>query len=464
MFLMRVFGRNAFHILFFLLSVSLISVNSEAHDNIYVHPYIAEQAFYVWPNDTDHEIYSYLGPGYRDTGYSCDNAKQGNRITEGAKEEDDYDPYADVCVNDPSALLYGYYHHFYNSDISGDYNGLFDAYGALYYARIYWQRALNHYDDNRGLSYWYLGRIAHLLADASVPAHVLRDPHFPGNNDSYEDHVKTNYESWSAQDARNLGDMPEYSSLGQLFSNLAQRAQYFPSDDKDGNTSNTSPSWFEGWPDTAGWRIEAYDRYIALENRQKIGDHMMPLAIQYTADLYRLFWRQVHPGETDFAGSPRSGSEPLTVSFTNLSTYDATSWAWDFGDGSTSSTKNPAHTYETPGYYTVTLSATGADGTVKITKNNYVNVGSCENGHMRISGVIHDYPTLQEACDTLADDDLAQMHAFVFSEDIVFQNNVSVILKGGYNCDYSSNPGFTTISGSLTIKAGTITVDKLIIK
>ena len=39
-----------------------------------------------------------------------------------------------------------------------------------------------------------------------------------------------------------------------------------------------------------------------------------------------------------------------------------TSWAWDFGDGNTSTLQNPVHTYTSPGVYTVTLTATNAYG------------------------------------------------------------------------------------------------------
>jgi PKD repeat protein len=465
----RQFCIKSYLVIPILLVVCLLPACLYAHDSINVHPFIAEQAFNLWPDDTSHEISTYLGPGYRDSGSDCNSAKQGDKITEGAKEEDDYDPIADICVNDLSSGLYGYYHHFYNPDIPGDNNGLFDQSGALYYAKLYWQRALDNYDNvsTRGTAYWYLGRIAHLLGDSSVPAHVLRDTHVPViEPDSYEDHVKTNYTNWNSQQAKNLGDLPDYATLDELFYNLAQRTQYFPSDDFDGNTSNTSDDWFTGWPNPSGWRkcnLFGLNCYIENANLNTIGGKLMPLAIQYTAVLYKIFWKQVHPNEADFTGSPASGATPLTVSFLNLSTYDATSWAWDFGDGSASSEINPMHTYTTPGYYNVSLHATGTGGTVTKTKNNYVNVGACANGHIKIGDVISNI-TIQQAHNSLSNGDTMQAHAYVFSEDLLLQNDTSVTLKGGFNCDYSSNTGFTTVSGSLTIKAGTVTIENLIIK
>ncbi|HHB79370.1 MAG TPA: PKD domain-containing protein [Saprospiraceae bacterium] len=53
-----------------------------------------------------------------------------------------------------------------------------------------------------------------------------------------------------------------------------------------------------------------------------------------------------------------TGTSMLTANFTNTST-DATSFAWDFGDNTTSTETNPSHTYIADGTYTVCLIATG---------------------------------------------------------------------------------------------------------
>jgi PKD repeat protein len=49
-----------------------------------------------------------------------------------------------------------------------------------------------------------------------------------------------------------------------------------------------------------------------------------------------------------------------TVSFNNAS-QNATTYSWDFGDGQTSTSVNPTHTYQTNGSYTITLTASNAD-------------------------------------------------------------------------------------------------------
>lgn len=55
-------------------------------------------------------------------------------------------------------------------------------------------------------------------------------------------------------------------------------------------------------------------------------------------------------------------SDQLAYDFFDLSSNNPTQWAWDFGDGSTSTSQNPSHEYETPGLYTACLTASSLCG------------------------------------------------------------------------------------------------------
>ena len=51
-----------------------------------------------------------------------------------------------------------------------------------------------------------------------------------------------------------------------------------------------------------------------------------------------------------------------TATFTDISMNDPSGWAWNFGDGTTSTLQNPVHTYAQSGTYTACLTATSACG------------------------------------------------------------------------------------------------------
>lgn len=77
---------------------------------------------------------------------------------------------------------------------------------------------------------------------------------------------------------------------------------------------------------------------------------------------------------TDFVGVPTDGEAPLTVQFNDTSLGIPTSWAWEFGDGTNSTERNPVHVYEKPGVYTVSLTASNIVSSQKKTKENYITV------------------------------------------------------------------------------------------
>jgi len=109
---------------------------------------------------------------------------------------------------------------------------------------------------------------------------------------------------------------------------------------------------------------------------------------QMWTDCWLSRWDQ--PPAADFSGNPTSGQVPLTVYFTDLSTGSPTSWSWTFGDGGTSTAQNPSHQYTADGSYTVSLTATNANGSDNETKSNYVTVASggssCHVGSIALVG------------------------------------------------------------------------------
>ncbi len=76
----------------------------------------------------------------------------------------------------------------------------------------------------------------------------------------------------------------------------------------------------------------------------------------------------------DFDAEQKSGSATFTVDFTDQSTSSPDSWLWEFGDGASSASQNPSHTYETPGFYDVTLTVENYQGESSTTKEDFIEV------------------------------------------------------------------------------------------
>jgi PKD repeat protein len=80
--------------------------------------------------------------------------------------------------------------------------------------------------------------------------------------------------------------------------------------------------------------------------------------------------------KADFSASPRQGTAPLTVQFTDESTGNPTSWAWDFdNDGNIDSEEaDPIWVYNDPGQYTVCLTISDGTETTTHCDENFIIV------------------------------------------------------------------------------------------
>ncbi|MFI9486516.1 ThuA domain-containing protein [Promicromonospora sp. NPDC052451] len=115
-----------------------------------------------------------------------------------------------------------------------------------------------------------------------------------------------------------------------------------------GNGNAEVQQWMDAkfGPDGALYLLDYGGGFFSLTNSQKL------VRISYTGG----------PPTPLPAGAGASvQSDPLTVAFTG-SDSGGVSYAWDFGDGTTSTEADPRHTYARVGSYEATLTVTYADG------------------------------------------------------------------------------------------------------
>ena len=68
------------------------------------------------------------------------------------------------------------------------------------------------------------------------------------------------------------------------------------------------------------------------------------------------------------------------------------------------------------------------------------------------------YSSLQAAYDNADGGETIQSHDAVFTEDIAFDLDKSVFFEGGYDCDYTSVTGKTTVYGNMSVSNGMVTI------
>jgi hypothetical protein len=168
--------------------------------------------------------------------------------------------------------------------------------------------------------------------------------------------------------------------------------------------------------------------------------------------------------KTNFNASSTYGQGPIYICFTDTSINNPTSWLWNFGDGSTSTLQNPCHMYKSVNPFTVTLTTTGPDGPLTMTKSNFVTVTPCGNDPVVINGTsVHD-TSIQNVYNIATDNAVIQTQALDFHQSLNLQRTPPVKLQGGYGCDYLSDPGFTSIYGTVTVGGGAVTIENLIFR
>lgn len=122
-------------------------------------------------------------------------------------------------------------------------------------------------------------------------------------------------------------------------------------------------TWDTSWsinPTTTNTWMDDGTYSVALQVKDSYNETDTDQATVYVRDL---------PPTVEFTWSPEPQDEGSPVQFNDLSASypDAiASWSWNFGDGGTSTNRNPNHTYGDNGIYAVTLTVADDDGSLDV--------------------------------------------------------------------------------------------------
>ena len=128
--------------------------------------------------------------------------------------------------------------------------------------------------------------------------------------------------------------------------------------------SVSSPTWNPSNDGLANVRTDMLVRRSS-DNALAAGTHGRGL-------FYSTGFTSTAPLNAAFTPDKTSGVFPLTVQFNDRSTGAPTSWAWDFGDGSSGTEQSPSHIYTSTGQFNVSLSVGDGTNSDAVTKNNII--------------------------------------------------------------------------------------------
>jgi PKD repeat protein len=169
---------------------------------------------------------------------------------------------------------------------------------------------------------------------------------------------------------KNLSDVSNWTYIGSTsISNRYTRIYPINNNLVLFSRSGYIDSYVKNLSDSSNWSY-----YTNTSNTSFVGVSALSYDNLYYAGRDRVFNVSFNYPVSSFTTNTTSGTEPLSVAFTDSSTNTPISWLWQFGDGTANeTTQNVTHTFTTHGTYQTNLTTTNADGS-NLSSNTQITV------------------------------------------------------------------------------------------
>ena len=144
------------------------------------------------------------------------------------------------------------------------------------------------------------------------------------------------------------------------------------------------------------------------------------------------------------------------------------------GTTTTGSSGSYSFTGLSSGTYTITPSLSGytfspsnivlSVSSENVTGENFTGTQSitCTNNPIMLAGTTNTFSTLTAAFTGILNGTIIEMEGVSVTDSPIFnQQNVSITLRGGYDCSFTVQSSYSTLVGTLTVRNGTVTVSNL---
>lgn len=275
--------KNIIMIYMYLIFVLMLNLSAEERFSLKAHSAIVLHSLEYTESEVKKEAEKYMD-------FLLSGA--GDYKVEDYSEDGKYDLFNEIYICKPISSVEHFYDP-YDKEYVPIWNRCNPPYGksnALNRAKYIYEIAVKNYlKEEKNKAYYYLGRVLHILADLSVPAHVHYTPHpFWPFDDRYERfHKELVVKSEYLEGIKKV----YYDKFDDYFNNIAIETYRYPSDFEDGY--HPDGNYYFNNKGKIDYTKNGFNYPLNNESIDFISKNLVKLSISYSSGFLEFFYNDV---------------------------------------------------------------------------------------------------------------------------------------------------------------------------